>query len=66
MSAAKHADLLFVKLLENGESDLARYCDNLGLPYVKFRTFKDVLPVVKSVVLGEKKVEEVLGKVGAA
>ncbi|PVG01335.1 hypothetical protein CPB86DRAFT_97953 [Serendipita vermifera] len=65
MSAAKHADLLFCKVLETGESDLARYCDTHGVPYLKFHTFKEVLPVVKSVVLGEKKVEEVLGKVGA-
>ncbi|CAG8694693.1 13773_t:CDS:2, partial [Acaulospora colombiana] len=62
MSAAKHADLLFCKEQESGGSDLARYCDTLGIPYVQFRTFKEVLPVVKSIVLGEKKVEEVLGK----
>lgn len=36
MSAAKHADLLFTKLMANGDSDLMAYCKREGIPHVPF------------------------------
>jgi len=37
MSAAKHADLLFVKEMANGDSDLAAYCKEQGIDHVSFK-----------------------------
>lgn len=37
MSAAAHADLLFVKEMENGDSDLATYCKEMDIPHVSFK-----------------------------
>lgn len=39
LSAARHADLLFAKEMENGDSDLLVYCKREGIPHV---TFKDL------------------------
>ena len=60
MSAARHADILFVKTKDNGENDLATYCTREGIPHVLFQSFNNVLPVVQSLVKGEKTKEEVL------
>jgi len=60
MSAAQHADVLFVKLKENGESDLATYCDTLGIKNIKFQDFSQVLPIVREVVTGTKTTAEAL------
>ncbi|KAF5390758.1 hypothetical protein D9757_004443 [Collybiopsis confluens] len=60
MSAAKHADVLFVKEKEYGENDLAAYCDKLGIKHVLFKDFSNALPVVKDVVQGKRTVQEVL------
>lgn len=60
MSAAEHADLLFVKRMANGDSDLARYVKAQGISHVTFRDFTNVLDKVKAVVLGETSVENVL------
>ena len=57
MSAAAHADVLFVKLKENGESDLAKYCDNHGIPHILFNNFGEALDVVQSVVQGTESVQ---------
>ena len=65
MSAAKHADLLFVKQKEYGENDLSVYCTNNGIKHVLFSTFSDALPIVQSVVKGEKTVKEVLDSASA-
>lgn len=37
MSAAKHADLLFVKEMSNGDSDLAAYCKEQNIDHVSFK-----------------------------
>lgn len=37
MSAAKHADLLFVKEMANGDSDLAAYCKEQDIDHVSFK-----------------------------
>ncbi|KAF9058370.1 HAD-like domain-containing protein [Rhodocollybia butyracea] len=60
MSAAKHADVLFVKEKDYGENDLAAYCTKLGIKHILFSDFSKALPVVQDVVRGEKSVNEVL------
>lgn len=61
MSAAEHADVLFVKQKDDGENDLAAYCKKLGIRHVLFTGFSKALPIVQSVVEGKKSVDEVLG-----
>jgi 2-hydroxy-3-keto-5-methylthiopentenyl-1-phosphate phosphatase len=60
MSAAQHADVLFVKLKENGESDLANYCDNSGIKNIKFQNFSQALPIVQSIVAHTISIEQAL------
>ncbi|KAG9099519.1 hypothetical protein FRC06_005191 [Ceratobasidium sp. 370] len=61
MSAAKHADVLFVKNDKpEGENDLAAYCVKEGIGHILFRTFADALPIVKDVVEGRKTAEQAL------
>ena len=60
MSAARHADVLFVKKPPGTDSDLATYCAKEGIPHILFEHFAQALPVVQSVVNGEKTKEEVL------
>ncbi|TFK46476.1 hypothetical protein OE88DRAFT_1687581 [Heliocybe sulcata] len=60
MSAAKHADVLFVKIKDNGENDLAAYCRREGIPHIEFTDFSRALGVVRSVLNGERSVKEVL------
>jgi 2-hydroxy-3-keto-5-methylthiopentenyl-1-phosphate phosphatase len=60
MSAAKHADVLFVKT-KGDENDLATYCQREGIKHIIFENFGDVLPIVESIVKGEKSVKEILG-----
>ena len=60
MSAAKHADVLFVKEKADGENDLHTYCDQQGIKHILFSDFSKALPVVQSVVDGSKSVQEVL------
>ncbi|KAJ7599585.1 HAD-like domain-containing protein [Mycena floridula] len=60
MSAAKHADVLFVKEKEDGENDLAAYCNREGIKHILFPDFSKALSVVQSVVTGNKTKEEVL------
>jgi len=60
ISAARHADVLFVKT-KGEESDLAEYCKREGIKHITFQDFGEVLPIVESVVKGEKSVKEVIG-----
>lgn len=60
MSAAQHADVLFIKLNENGESDLAKYCDKVGIKNIKIQNFGQALPIVQNVVDGAISVTEAL------
>lgn len=60
MSAARHADVLFVKTKDD-ENDLAAYCRREGIRHIIFGDFGEALPVVRSVVEGKKSVDEVLG-----
>lgn len=60
LSAARHADVLFVKAKED-ENDLAAYCRKEGIKHIIFKDFSEALPIVESVVKGQKTVAEVLG-----
>ncbi|WWD19235.1 hypothetical protein CI109_103693 [Kwoniella shandongensis] len=63
LSAAKHADLLFTKVLPNGHSDLKTFCERENIPHVAFTDFNKVLERVQEVVAG-KAVETVLKEEG--
>ena len=64
MSAACHADVLFVKVKDNGENDLHSYCTREGIPHALFTNFSDALKEVQAVVAGEKTKDEVLASGG--
>ncbi|KAF5356795.1 hypothetical protein D9756_006765 [Leucocoprinus leucothites] len=60
ISAAKHADLLFVKSKPGGDNDLASYCKREGIKHVLFEDFKDALVIVRDIVDGKKTIAEVI------
>lgn len=60
MSAARHADVLFVKQKEDGENDLHEFCNREGIKHVLFQDFTSALPIVQAVVSGQKTKEQVL------
>jgi 2-hydroxy-3-keto-5-methylthiopentenyl-1-phosphate phosphatase len=60
LSAARHADLLFVKLKDDGENDLAAFCQREGINNVKFRSFHNALDLVKRIVCGEKNIQDAI------
>ncbi|GAA6060522.1 hypothetical protein JCM10212_005603 [Sporobolomyces blumeae] len=62
LSAARAADLLFVKVIENHTNDLSVHCDREKIPYVPFSHFEQVRDAVKSVVEKQKSVDELLGE----
>ena len=67
MSAAKHADILFAKNDKpGGQNDLAEYAKRQGIRHVLFKDFTDALPIVQSVVRGEKSVDKVLNEAAAS
>ncbi|KAJ7860013.1 hypothetical protein B0H13DRAFT_1901185 [Mycena leptocephala] len=60
MSAARHADVLFVNQTDDGENDLAAFCTREGIKHIIFRDFAQALGVVQAVASGEKTPVEVL------
>ncbi|KAJ3508804.1 hypothetical protein NLJ89_g5552 [Agrocybe chaxingu] len=58
ISAASHADVLFVKTKEDGENDLAAFCEREHIKHILFDNFSKALPIVQSVVKGEKSLED--------
>ncbi|KAF4618712.1 hypothetical protein D9613_009873 [Agrocybe pediades] len=60
ISAAQHANLLFVKTKLDGENDLAVYCQREGIKHVLFDDFSKALPIVQSVVQGGKTIDDIL------
>ncbi|KZT69988.1 hypothetical protein DAEQUDRAFT_725974 [Daedalea quercina L-15889] len=60
MSAAKHADVLFVKQKEDGENDLHQYCVRQGIPHILFSNFSRAHNIVRQVVEGKLSVKEAL------
>ncbi|THH30305.1 hypothetical protein EUX98_g3888 [Antrodiella citrinella] len=65
MSAARHADVLFVKQKPGADNDLAAFCNREGIKHVLFEDFDRALGVVKKVVEGEMTVKDALA-VGTA
>lgn len=65
MSAARHADLLFVKQKPGADNDLSAFCRREGIPHVQFEDFNRALDLVKRVVDGNITVKEAL-EVGTA
>ncbi|KAF9002649.1 hypothetical protein BDZ89DRAFT_1169707 [Hymenopellis radicata] len=49
MSAAKHADYLFVKTKSQGENDLVAYCRREGIEHTVFTDFEAVVPLVEKI-----------------
>ena len=60
ISAAKYADVLFVKTKEDGENDLSVYCQREGIKHILFADFSKALPTVESIVKGEQTIEDVI------
>ena len=60
ISAAKHADLLFVKHKVDGDNDLAAYCKREQIKHVLFRDFAEAIKVVEAVVNGEQTIDQVV------
>jgi 2-hydroxy-3-keto-5-methylthiopentenyl-1-phosphate phosphatase len=52
MSAAQHADVLFVKMKANGETDLATYCVKNEIKFIEFTEFSQAQAIVKRIVDG--------------
>ncbi|KAI6028220.1 HAD-like domain-containing protein [Pisolithus marmoratus] len=62
MSAARHADVLFVKQKNDGENDLAAYCRREGIPHILFPDFGAALNTVKAIVEGSKTADMALAE----
>ncbi|PIL30121.1 hypothetical protein GSI_07698 [Ganoderma sinense ZZ0214-1] len=62
MSAARHADVLFVKEKPDGENDLAAYCVREGIPHILFADFGRALAVVADVVEGRTSAKQALDR----
>jgi len=62
MSAAKHADCLFVKQKPGADNDLAAFCTKEGIPHIIFEDFGGALDVVRQVVEGKLTVKAALEK----
>ncbi|KAG8998538.1 hypothetical protein FRB94_006839 [Tulasnella sp. JGI-2019a] len=61
MSAAVHADLLFVKNDKpEGQNDLAAYCVKEKIKHLLFKDFSQALPIVSAVIHGERSIADVL------
>lgn len=60
MSAARHADVLFVKKKPGADNDLAAFCVREGIPHLLFEDFGGALNVVRRVVDGELTVKDAL------
>lgn len=60
MSAARHADVLFVKKKPGMDNDLHAYCTREGIPHVLFEDFSHALRVVQQVVEGKLSVKDAL------
>ncbi|KAH9887943.1 HAD-like domain-containing protein [Cubamyces lactineus] len=60
MSAARHADVLYVKEKEGGDNDLAAFCRRENIPHLLFEDFTHALRSVSAIVEGKKTVQEAL------
>ncbi|KAF8437927.1 HAD-like domain-containing protein [Boletus edulis BED1] len=68
LSAAQHADILFVKVTGIDEKDnLKKHCDKAGIPYIPFFDFRVAKAIVGQIVRGDKTKDDFLIKpVGGA
>ncbi|BGO93971.1 hypothetical protein NBRC10512_005222 [Rhodotorula toruloides] len=62
LSAAKAADLLFVKVVPGHTNDLAVHCDREKIPYVAIEHFEQVKEVVARLVEGKSTIQEELAR----
>lgn len=63
LSAAQHADVLFVKVTGIDEKDnLKKHCDKAGIPYIPFLDFHIANAIVGQIVRGEKTKDDFLVK----
>ncbi|KAH9848787.1 HAD-like domain-containing protein [Lenzites betulinus] len=60
MSAARHADVLYVKTKEGGDNDLAAYCRRESIPHILFEDFGHALRSVSAIVEGKTSVQDAL------
>ncbi len=60
LSAARAADLLFVKVIPNHTNDLSKYCIREEIPFVQFAEFSQVKTAIKAVVTKTKTIKELL------
>lgn len=65
LSAARHADLLFTKVLPGGNTELLAYCKREGIPHVRFSSFDTVQKDVAEVVEGRKEPAQVVAEAAA-
>lgn len=57
MSAARHADVLFVK--DKKDNDLKTYVDNHKIPHRMFKDWTEVKDVVSKIISGEIPIDSV-------
>jgi 2-hydroxy-3-keto-5-methylthiopentenyl-1-phosphate phosphatase len=60
ISAAKYADVLFVKTKADGENDLAAYCHREGIKHIEFGNFSEAVAPVAAIVKGEKTIDDLV------
>lgn len=60
MSAARHADVLFVKQKPGADNDLAAFCTREGIPHLLFEDFGRAMGIVRQVVGGKLSVQGAL------
>ncbi|TBU27991.1 HAD-like domain-containing protein [Dichomitus squalens] len=60
MSAARHADVLFVKEKPGGDNDLAAYCNRENIPHIIFEDFSHALKTVSAIVEGKTSPKDAL------
>lgn len=62
MSAATHADVLFVK--DKPDNDLGRYCDRKGYPYKLFKDWTQIQAAVEGIIQGKVQPKEITTDLG--
>ncbi|KAL1948673.1 hypothetical protein VTO73DRAFT_10479 [Trametes versicolor] len=62
MSAARHANVLYVKQKEGGDNDLAAYCRRESIPHILFEDFGHALRSVSAIVEGKKSAQDALAE----
>ena len=62
MSAARHADVLYVKQKAGGDNDLAAFCRRESIPHILFEDFSHALRSVSAIVEGKKTAKEALAE----